>query len=86
MSGFEKNLADISSGTSGKVKRFEVGQGFRKKLEAMGIASEVLTMYFPCITTFTVLVKELGIKDMIKATLIMIISTMAVGGFLNFVL
>ncbi|MCD6311345.1 MAG: ferrous iron transporter B, partial [Elusimicrobia bacterium] len=50
------------------------------------IASVVLTMYFPCIATFAVMVKELGVKDMLKATLIMIVSTLLVGGFLNLVL
>jgi len=50
------------------------------------IASVVLTMYFPCAATFSVLIKEFGIRDMLKATLIMICSTLLVGGFLNFIL
>lgn len=55
-------------------------------MKQLVIASVVLTMYFPCIATFAVLVKELGIKDMLKATLIMIVSTLIVGGALNFIL
>ncbi|MFK5926219.1 MAG: nucleoside recognition domain-containing protein [Desulfuromusa sp.] len=47
------------------------------------VASVVLTMYFPCIATFIVLFKELGVKDLIKATAIMVISTLLVGGILN---
>jgi len=47
------------------------------------IASVVLTMYFPCIATFTVLLKELGIKDMLKSSAIMVISTLLVGGIMN---
>ena len=50
------------------------------------IASVVLTMYFPCVATFAVMFKELGTKDMIKSTLIMIASTLIVGGVLNLVL
>jgi len=50
------------------------------------IASIILTMYFPCIATFTVLIKELGMTDMIKAFAIMLISTLMVGGTLNFLL
>lgn len=47
------------------------------------IASVVLTMYFPCIATFTVMLKELGVKDMIKSSLIMMFSTVIVGGLMN---
>ncbi len=52
-------------------------------MKGMIIASVVLTMYFPCIATFTVLIKELNMSDMIKATLIMFGSTLIVGGLLN---
>ncbi|MCD6580737.1 MAG: ferrous iron transporter B, partial [Desulfuromusa sp.] len=47
------------------------------------VASVVLTMYFPCVATFVVLFKELGAKDLIKATAIMVVSTLIVGGILN---
>jgi len=47
------------------------------------VASVVLTMYFPCVATFVVLFKELGAKDLIKATAIMVVSTLFVGGVLN---
>ncbi|MDZ7860750.1 MAG: ferrous iron transporter B [Candidatus Krumholzibacteriota bacterium] len=49
-------------------------------------ASVVLTMYFPCAATFVVMVKELGVRDMIKSALIMIVSTVLVGGMLNLIL
>lgn len=52
-------------------------------LKQLIIASVVLTMYFPCVATFVVLFKELGIKDLLKSTLIMILSTLLVGGILN---
>lgn len=50
------------------------------------IASVVLSMFFPCVATFVVLLKELGWKDMLKATVIMIFSSVLVGGILNLVL
>lgn len=50
------------------------------------ISSVVLAMYFPCIATFAVLIKELGIKDMIKSTIIMLVSTLIAGLALNVIL
>jgi len=50
------------------------------------IASVVLTMYFPCIATFVIIFKEMGLKDTIKSTLIMISSTLVVGSVLNLIL
>jgi len=47
------------------------------------VASVVLAMYFPCVGTFAILFKELGIKDMSKSVLIMLISAFSVGGILN---
>jgi ferrous iron transport protein B len=55
-------------------------------LKQLVIASVILAMYFPCVATFTVMIKELGIKDMIKSVLIMIIATIIVGGLLNLIL
>jgi ferrous iron transport protein B len=50
------------------------------------IASTILTIYFPCIATFMVLLKELGIKDMIKATGLMIVVTLTVGTVMRIIL
>jgi ferrous iron transport protein B len=50
------------------------------------IASVVLTMYFPCAATFAVMMKEFGVVDMIKATFIMLVSTLVVSGILNIIL
>jgi ferrous iron transport protein B len=55
-------------------------------LKQIVIASVVLAMYFPCAATFAVLVKELGVKDMVKSAAIMIFSAILVGGLLNLVL
>ena len=55
-------------------------------MEQLIVASVVLTMYFPCVATFVVLFKELGARDLLKATVIMVVSTLLVGGFLNLLL
>ncbi len=47
------------------------------------VASVVISMFFPCIATFAILLRELGVKDMLKSTLIMIITSILVGGILN---
>ena len=46
----------------------------------------ILAIYFPCVATFMVLVKELGIKDMLKSTLIMLLTATLVGFALNNIL
>ena len=48
------------------------------------IATTLLAVSFPCIATFIVLWKELGVKYLIKATLIMITVSIIVGSLLNF--
>jgi len=50
------------------------------------IAATVLTIYFPCVATFAVLLKELGVKDMIKATGVMIGTALIVGGLMRLIL
>lgn len=50
------------------------------------IGSTVLAIYFPCIATFAVMVRELGVKDMIKAACIMLGAAVVVGGLLNLIL
>jgi len=50
------------------------------------IASVVLAMSFPCIATFVVLLRELGVSGLLKSTGIMISSALIVGGVLNLIL
>jgi len=50
------------------------------------IAATLLAISFPCIATFIVLLKELGLKYLIGATGIMIAVSIIVGSILNFVL
>jgi ferrous iron transport protein B len=73
--------------------------GFLRKDVAMGmlaplgltagqlvVSSVVLAMSFPCIATFIVLLRELGITNLLKAVGIMIVASLAVGGLLNLIL
>jgi ferrous iron transport protein B len=48
------------------------------------IAATLLAVSFPCVATFIVLWKELGVKDLIKSTLIMVAISIIVGAALNF--
>jgi ferrous iron transport protein B len=50
------------------------------------VASVVLATFFPCIATFVIFIRELGIVDMLKATAIMLATSLTVGGLLNFIL
>jgi len=50
------------------------------------IAATLLAISFPCIATFIVLLKELGLKYLIGATGIMIAVSIIVGSILNLVL
>ncbi len=50
------------------------------------IAVTILTIYFPCVATFSVLIRELGIKDMIKSAALMISIALAVGIVLKLIL
>jgi len=50
------------------------------------VASVVLAMYFPCVATFVILLKEMGVKDMLKTASIMTVASLIVGGILNLVL
>lgn len=47
------------------------------------ITCTILTLYFPCMATFAVMVRELGIRDMIKSLGIMLTTTTIVGILLN---
>jgi ferrous iron transport protein B len=50
------------------------------------VGSVVLAMFFPCIATFVVLLRELGVVNMLKSTGIMIAAALITGGILNLVL
>ncbi|MBN1367374.1 MAG: ferrous iron transporter B [Dehalococcoidales bacterium] len=50
------------------------------------VGTVVLAMFFPCIATFVVLLRELGIVNMLKSAGIMIVVALLVGGLLNLIL
>jgi len=54
--------------------------------QQMVIGSVVLAMFFPCIATFVVLLRELGAINMLKAAGIMITVALLTGGILNLIL
>jgi len=73
--------------------------GFLRKDVAMGmlaaldltvkqlvISSTVLAMFFPCVATFVILARELGIRDLFKAIGIMLVAVLIVGGLQNLIL
>ena len=49
-------------------------------------ACVILAIYFPCMATFIVMIRELGAKDMLKSAFLMIVTVLVVGAVLNFVL
>ncbi|MDN7024865.1 ferrous iron transporter B [Methanoculleus sp. FWC-SCC1] len=50
------------------------------------IAVTMLTMYFPCIATFAVLLRELGLRDMLLSAAVMTGTALLVGGLMHMVL
>jgi len=50
------------------------------------VGSVVLAMFFPCVATFVVLLRELGVVNMLKSVAIMIATALLVGGALNLIL
>jgi ferrous iron transport protein B len=54
--------------------------------EQLVVGSVVLAMFFPCIATFVVLLRELGVVNMLKAAGIMIAAALITGGILNLIL
>jgi len=54
--------------------------------EQLVVGCVVLAMFFPCIATFVVLLRELGLVNMLKSTAIMVTTALVVGGLLNLIL
>jgi ferrous iron transport protein B len=73
--------------------------GFLRKDAAMGmlatldltakqlvISSTVLAMFFPCVATFVILARELGVRDLFKAIGVMLVAVLIMGGLQNLIL
>jgi len=54
--------------------------------EQLVVGSVVLAMFFPCIATFVVLLRELGVVNMLKSAAVMISVALITGGILNLIL
>lgn len=52
----------------------------------MVVATTVLSLYFPCVATFAVLIKELGVRDTLKSTAVMVATALLVGGAMRWAL
>ncbi len=52
----------------------------------MVVGCVVLAMFFPCIATFVVLLRELGLMNMLKSSAIMITTALIIGGLLKLIL
>jgi ferrous iron transport protein B len=50
------------------------------------VGTVVLAMFFPCVATFVVLIRELGTINMLKSAGIMLVTALLVGGALNLIL
>ena len=50
------------------------------------VGCTLLAMFFPCVATFAVLFRELGWKDMLKSTMIMVFFALLAGAALNLIL
>jgi ferrous iron transport protein B len=71
--------------------RKDIATGMLLTIEGMGpmqltIAATMLTIYFPCVATFAVLIKELGVKDMMKSAVIMFSTAVVVGFIMKIIL
>jgi ferrous iron transport protein B len=70
--------------------RKDVGIGMFAPLdmspEQLVIASVVLVMYFPCVATFMVMLKELGVPGTLKSVALRLVAALVVGTTLNFLL
>jgi ferrous iron transport protein B len=54
--------------------------------EQLVIAVTMLSVYFPCVATFVILLKELGVRGMTAAAGVMVTTALLVGGALRVVL
>ncbi len=54
--------------------------------QQMVVATLVLSLYFPCVATFAVLIRELGMRDTAKSTAIMLATALLAGGAMRWTL
>jgi len=70
--------------------RKDIGIGMFAPLDMSGvqlvIASVVLAMYFPCVATFMVMLKELGIMGTVKSVALRLVAALVLGSALHLIL
>jgi len=70
--------------------RKDLGIGMFAPLDMSGvqlvIASVVLAMYFPCVATFMVMLKELGIMGTVKSVALRLVAALVLGSALHLIL
>jgi ferrous iron transport protein B len=54
--------------------------------QQLTIACIILSTYFPCIATFVVMLRELGVRDMLKAAGLMVLVSLSVGILMRVIL
>jgi ferrous iron transport protein B len=70
--------------------RKDVGMGMLAPLaltaKQLVISSTVMAMFFPCVATFVILARELGVLNLLKAVGIMIVAALIMGSLQNLIL
>ncbi len=59
---------------------------FGLSIKQLIVASVFLVLYLPCLATFTILIKELGLKDSLKIVGLTLLAALVVGGALNVII
>lgn len=90
ISGFLGLPSDAATALIIGFLRKDVGIGMFAPLDMtpqqLTVASVVLAMYFPCVATFMVMLKELGISGTMKSVVLRLIAALVVGTLLNVIL
>ena len=61
-------------------------QPFGLTIKQLIVASVFLVLYLPCLATFSILIKEVGLKDSLKITGLTFIAALLVSGILNLII
>ncbi|HNX08796.1 MAG TPA: ferrous iron transporter B [Methanothrix sp.] len=90
VSGFLGLPSDAATALIIGFLRKDVGIGMFAPLDMTAkqlvIASVVLAMYFPCVATFMVMLKELGVSGTIKSVALRLVAALLMGGALHILL
>lgn len=82
----KESLAALVLGFLRKDVALTLLQPLGLSVEQLVVAAVLLTVYFPCIATFVVLLRNLGGRDMLRATGVMFVTAALAGGGVNLAL